>query len=234
MVDYHVTYKKVKHITLRIMPDGKLEVTAPHRTGKAAIEDVIARKQHWILEHQKKAELLKQERSSESLHNGYCDGGQIAYLGRKYPLSATAEGKRSWNWDGTCLMLQGCATEAQCRQMVEQFYRHQMLQEIIPMLQQQVSEILAVLHLPEAEIKVRKMRSSWGICYSQQNKIVLNLWLAMAPPECIRQVMIHEYLHFCQNDHSSAFYALLQQFEPQYRQLKHRLSVLVDLTEISE
>ena len=91
-----------------------------------------------------------------------------------------------------------------------------------------------MLELPEPAFTVRKMRASWGLCYSGQNRIVLNLWLAMAPLDCIRQVMLHEYLHFCQNNHSTEFYALLQQFEPQYRQLKHKLSVMVDLTALSE
>lgn len=234
MIEYHVTYKQVKNITLRVMPDGRLEVTAPRHTKKAAIEDVIARKQRWILEHQKKAELLKQERLRAGLHNDYCHGGQVAYLGSVYPLSVSAEGRPGWHWDGTCLLLQGCATEARCRQLVEQFYRHQLQQEIIPTLQQQVGERLAVLQLPVPAVSVRKMRRSWGICYSQQHKIVLNLWLAMAPMACIRQVLTHEYLHICQSDHSAAFYALLQQFEPQYRQLTHRLSVLVDLAALSE
>ncbi|MBQ3509039.1 MAG: M48 family metallopeptidase [Peptococcaceae bacterium] len=58
---------------------------------------------------------------------------------------------------------------------------------------------------------------------------MLNLWLVMAPIECIRQVLVHEYIHFLQNNHSPEFYALLEQVEPQYRQLKHRLSVMVNI-----
>ncbi|MFR6290720.1 MAG: M48 family metallopeptidase, partial [Peptococcaceae bacterium] len=90
------------------------------------------------------------------------------------------------------------------------------------------------LSLPQPEFTVRKMRASWGLCYSQSHKIVLNLWLAMAPPDCIQQVLIHEYLHFCQSNHGPQFYALMEQFEPQYRQLKQKLSVMVDLRELAE
>ena len=83
--------------------------------------------------------------------------------------------------------------------------------------------------MPEPDFAVRKMRASWGLCYSQTHKIILNLWLAMAPLNCVRQVLIHEYLHFCESNHSPQFYTLLEQFEPEYRQLKQALSVLVDL-----
>ena len=116
--------------------------------------------------------------------------------------------------------------------MVEQFYRYQLIYAVIPELNQQVRRMLSVLQPPEPEFAVRKMRASWGLCYSQQKKIVLNLWLAMAPMDCIRQVLVHEYLHFYQNNHSLDFYALMEQFEPQYRQLKHTLSVMVDLNRI--
>lgn len=113
--------------------------------------------------------------------------------------------------------------------MVEQFYREQMLNEILPEQNRLVRERMDHLLLPEPEFTVRKMRGSWGICYSQKKKIVLNLWLAMAPADCIRQVLIHEYVHFIHNNHSVEFYALLEQLEPQYRQLKHKLSVMVDI-----
>lgn len=234
MIEYKVTYKKVKHITLRIMPDGRLEITAPRRTSKAAIEDVITKKLEWIMAHQQKVDILKQEREEKELLNQYFNGGQVAYLGRMLALYVIPDGKRGWQWDGESLQLSGCSNEVHCRQMVEQFYRHQLIQVIIPALNQQVQQDLSVLQPPEPEFAVRKMRASWGLCYSQQKKIVLNLWLAMAPLDCIRQVLVHEYLHFYQNNHSEEFYRLLEQFEPQYRQLKHTLSVMVDLNRMKQ
>ena len=229
MINYTVVYKNVKNITLRIQPDGELEITAPHRAGKAEIENVVMKKRNWIVAHQQKAAELNQERQQSGLMNGYQDGGEVAYLGQMYPLSVSAEGRRAWQWDGTKLQLSGCTSEAQIRQTVELFYREKLLDEIIPSLNRTVRQSPVLCNLPEPEFAVRKMRSSWGVCYSGKKKIVLNLWLGMAPIECIRQVLVHEYIHFLQNNHSPEFYALLEQVEPQYRQLKHRLSVMVNI-----
>lgn len=228
-MDYEIQYKKVKNITLRITTEGKLLITAPKRVSKQRIEQFIQQKQGWIVAHQQQMIQLQQKRQQQGLHNLYCNGGQVAYLGRMYPLQVCAEGKRSWQWNGATLQLSGCVTEVHCRQMVEAFYRQQLLQEIIPALDARVRQQLASLHLPEPEFTVRKMRASWGLCYSKTHKIILNLWLAMAPEDCIHQVLVHEYLHFCESNHGSRFYALLEQFEPEYRQIKQRLSVLVDL-----
>lgn len=231
MIDYIVHYKKVKNITLRIGSDGKLEITAPKKTSKAYIEQVILQKNDWIIGHQQKIAHLQQKRQEDGLINRYAADGQIAYLGVMYPLKVTTEEKRDWYWTGAELQVTGCHTESHCRQMVEAFYRQQMLDVILPDLDQQVRQRLAVLQLPAPTFAIRKMRASWGLCYNKEKKIVLNLWLAMAPVECIRQVLIHEYLHFFQDNHSPKFYALLEQFEPQYRQLKHKLSIMVDLAE---
>lgn len=229
MIDYEIQYKNVKNITLRITAEGKLLVTVPKRVSKQRVEQFVQQKQAWITAHQQKIEQLQQKRQQQGLHNRYCDNGQVAYLGKMYPLQVNAAGKRSWQWNGTVLQLTGCASETHCQQMVEAFYRQMLLQEIIPPLDKQVRQQLAALALPEPDFAVRKMRASWGLCYSQTHKIILNLWLAMAPLNCIRQVLIHEYLHFCESNHSPQFYALLEQFEPEYRQLKQMLSVLVDL-----
>lgn len=234
MQDYEIVYKTVKHITLRILPDGNLKVTAPYGTSCAMVEQVLKKKQTWILEHQQKVRNIQQIRQEQGLQNRYQDEGTVAYLGKQYPLRVTAEGTRSWHWDQETLFLNGCTTESHCRQLTEQFYRQKLLTEIIPALNYEVRQTMKDLSLPEPEFVVRKMRASWGICYSQKHRIVLNLWLAMAPPDCIRQVLVHEYVHLIHSNHSPAFYALLEQYEPQYRPLKHRLSLLVALRTQSE
>lgn len=231
MIEYELCYKKVKHVTLRIQADGTLKVTAPRKTSNEYIENLIMQKMQWITQHVQQMEQLQQQRKESGLVNRYMPEGQVAYLGKAYPLRADFEGRRDWLWTGTELLLTGCQTEAHIRQMVEAFYRQQMLEEVLPALNEEVRQQLAALQLPMPAFVIRKMRASWGLCYSKEQKIVLNLWLAMVSLDCIRQVLVHEYLHFCQNNHSSKFYALLEQFEPQYRQLKHKLSIMVDLTE---
>ena len=108
MLDYTVTYKKVKNITLRITAEGQLLVTAPRHASKATIEKVIAQKASWIAQHQQKIAQLQIKRQQEGLHNLYQDGGQIGYLGQQYPLWVKAEGRRRWQWEETGLLLYGC------------------------------------------------------------------------------------------------------------------------------
>lgn len=231
MIPYTVTRKRVKHVTLRISSQGELEITAPRSVSEAELQRIIVKKEMWIRSKQKDVRQRQEMRQREGLHNRYADGGTIAYLGKNYPLQVQTAGVRGWNWNGEQLVVYGCRTEQQVKSEVEEFYREMMAEQILPALNHAVRYRMQDVKLPDPQLLVRKMRARWGTCYSESGKIILNLWLAMAPEECIRQVLTHEYVHFLQNNHSVEFYRLLERFEPQHRQLQEKLSVLVDLRE---
>ena len=54
MIEYTVIYKRVKNITLRIRPDGTLEVTAPNRTSETAIRDIVEKNKAGLQRTRKK------------------------------------------------------------------------------------------------------------------------------------------------------------------------------------
>lgn len=60
------------------------------------------------------------------------------------------------------------------------------------------------------QIKFRKMISRWGSCNPEKAVITFNINLMYAPPECIEYVIIHEFTHFLQANHSEKFYAELE------------------------
>lgn len=231
MTEYEIIRKTVKRLTIRIREDGAVQVIAPARMNDKTIQCFIHEKEEWIIRHRQQMLQLQQERVTIGLHNSYTPDGRIVYLGNYYPLRIQSEGKQSWSWNGSRLNVSGCRTEQAVKKQVEAFYRTQMLEEILPAINKEVRGRLSDLSLPDPVIEVQKMRARWGTCYPTEQRIRMNLWLAMAPRECIRQVLIHEYLHFCQNNHAAAFYRLMDRYEPQHRKLKEQLHILIDLRE---
>lgn len=215
---------------LRVLEDGRVHVTVPEKTTETQIIAFIERKKNWVVRQQEKLLQLQKQREQYGLQNQYTVGGHIVYLGQQYPLVVKTDGKQGWYWNETELCLTGCCEEKKIRQMVEAFYRVQLLKKVLPALCQEVEQLLQLLPIPKQPvIQVRKMRATWGLCYYQEKKIVCNLWLAMAPQECIRQVLVHEYLHFYEKNHTTQFYTLLQNYEPQYRLLEQQLLIAVNL-----
>lgn len=73
------------------------------------------------------------------------------------------------------------------------------------------------LNLPKIEIK--KMRGKWGACYINRELIYININLIHYPKVCIDYVLLHEYLHFIEPNHSKDFYNLLDTYMPNYKEV---------------
>ena len=72
-------------------------------------------------------------------------------------------------------------------------------------------------------IKFRKMVSRWGSCHPTKGILTFNINLMYAPPECIEYVVLHEFCHFLQANHSGMFYAELEKVCPHWRGCRKRL-----------
>ena len=71
------------------------------------------------------------------------------------------------------------------------------------------------LTLPQIEI--RKLKSRWGACFPQNNKLSFNLHLVHLDKSLIDYVIIHELCHFIQPNHSNEFYSEIEKRLPNYR-----------------
>lgn len=77
--------------------------------------------------------------------------------------------------------------------------------------------------LPNYQIKVRKMKTRWGVCNTRTNVITLNTDLLKKDLEIIDYVIIHEMCHFYEGNHSKNFWELVQGACPNYKELRERL-----------
>ena len=73
-------------------------------------------------------------------------------------------------------------------------------------------------------ICIRPMKSRWGSCNFKKGTLNFNLFLIDQPIECIEYVVMHEFAHFVQHDHSPAYHALMTVLMPDWKERKARLS----------
>lgn len=66
-------------------------------------------------------------------------------------------------------------------------------------------------------LKVRDMKTRWGVCVPAKRQITLALRLAEKPRAAVEYVVLHEYAHFVHADHSPAFWAVVAQFLPDWK-----------------
>lgn len=73
------------------------------------------------------------------------------------------------------------------------------------------------------EIKFRKMVSRWGSCQPARGVLTFNINLMYAPIECINYVVLHEFTHFFEANHSKKFYAELLKTCPGWKECRKKL-----------
>ena len=76
-------------------------------------------------------------------------------------------------------------------------------------------------------IKIREMKTRWGSCMPSKNIITLNKLLAAVPKECAEYVVVHEFCHFFEQNHSKKFYAWVERFMPDWQSRRNRLKEYV-------
>ncbi len=73
------------------------------------------------------------------------------------------------------------------------------------------------------QIRVRWMKSRWGVCHIRGRYITLNKQLMGKPPEALEYVVMHEYVHFLHPDHQAGFHAEMARLMPDYRERRAML-----------
>ena len=71
-------------------------------------------------------------------------------------------------------------------------------------------------------IKITAARKRYGSC-SGKNSLCFSCFLMRCPEEAIDLVVVHELCHIRVKNHSAAFYALLAQYLPDYKERKKLL-----------
>lgn len=77
--------------------------------------------------------------------------------------------------------------------------------------------------IPYPDLKIRKMKSRWGVCNIRTKVITLNLELIKRDTKYLDYVIVHELSHLIHGDHSSAFWKLVGENMPEYKKYREEM-----------
>ena len=77
--------------------------------------------------------------------------------------------------------------------------------------------------IPVPNLKIRKMKSRWGVCNTKNNNVTLNYYLYKYDLECLDYVIVHELSHFIVGNHSKDFWKIVNKYYPNYKEVKKKL-----------
>lgn len=78
-------------------------------------------------------------------------------------------------------------------------------------------------NIPYPKLKIRTMKTRWGVCNRRDNSVTLNLELIKKDQECLNYVIVHELSHFVHFDHSKEFWKTVEKYCPDYKRVRKEL-----------
>ena len=77
--------------------------------------------------------------------------------------------------------------------------------------------------VPTPILRLRYMTSRWGSCMPVKEIITMNTRLLLGPTEFAHYVMVHEFAHFIEANHSLRFYKVMNDVLPNWQQVKAKM-----------
>jgi len=200
-------------VSLEINGAGELTVRVPYGLGRGAIDDIVNRHQPWI--RKKRQEV--QRRRELSRPKEFRDGERFLWLGTEYPLEIVERNRPPLTFTGEKFEL-AAPFLASARRVFETWFRHQAQSY----LASRVASISRQTGFKYEKLRLSSAATRWGSC-SAKGTISLVWRLMMAPPGIIDYLIIHELAHTKEKNHSRAFWRLVEEFVPDYRERRRWL-----------
>lgn len=207
--------KDVKNINIRIRPDMSVYVSSNARTKISEVEKVLIDKRAFIC-----AALDRYAETGKHAlkEHKYVSGERFRFLGRELILKVAHGEINGAETDGEYLYLTvKTDTEELKRRLIRRWYERTCESKIMSICKN-TFVLFERYDLSFPEIRFRYMVSCWGNCRPRQNVLTFNKRLIEAPETCVEYVVMHEFIHFLQADHSKRFYALLTKFMPDWKE----------------
>lgn len=210
--------RRMKNMYLRVKNDGRAVLSAPLGLPRADIDAFLAAHAAWL---RKTVETVQRRPPEAPVHTAtgetlYLWGAPHVLVVREVP-GALPRAKK----DGARIVLT-------VRPGTDAAHRAAVLKEILRAeLERAIAARLPVIErltgLHAREWRTKDMKTRWGTCNIQARRVWINLQLAAKPPVCLTYVMLHEILHLAERGHNRRFYALMDRYMPEWRQVRQLL-----------
>ena len=200
IIEFEVIRKDNKNLYFRFDENCKLIITAPKFITDKEIKNLITKNSSSLL---KMYEDVLEKSKRDSLY---------WYLGKSYEVT----------FDNRVTKIEFNDSTITCHDedALEDFYNKEcerVFNEEIAICRKCFNE------LPDFNLKIRKMRTRWGVCNTKNNIITLNSELLKKDIELIDYVIIHEMAHFYEGNHSKNFWKIVESAIPDYKERRKKL-----------
>jgi len=201
---------RARHARLIVDAAG-VELVLPERMRVEDVEEWVESRRPWVERTLRRYEQAASELPPIALR----DGGSVPYLGEPLELRVLVESgrKRVHVKRENDVLTAKIGRSGELEHALENWYRARAFEEIGPRLDAAVARAGRNYE----RLQIRAQKSRWGSC-SSTGTLCFNWRLLMAPPGVLDYVVEHEVAHLDAPDHSTRFWAIVDERCPQRRE----------------
>lgn len=202
--DVEIVKKNNKNTYIRLKDSKTIYVTTNFFTSKNYIKKLLDNNQQFL----RKA-LTKITTKIES-------EGDFLLLGKKYELVFASSFKK------VEIDINNNIVYAKDEQTLNKWLQKQMQELFLKRLNYNYE--LFIEKIPYPKLRIRKMKTRWGVCNRSSNTVTLNSNLIKYDITKLDYVIIHELSHFVHFNHSASFWLTVSKYCPNYKVIRKQLN----------
>lgn len=201
LVDVIIEHKPNKNLYIRVTDNLELLVTCNKKVSEKEILNIINKNS--------KSLIKMYNRKIKELDNNSI----FYYLGKPYTIIYNKEIKKYYI-EEDCIIVKD-------EKMLNKFYANECVRVFTKELEKYNRYFN---YLPKYTLKVRKMKTRWGVCNRGNNTVTLNSELLKKDIRLIDYVVVHELSHFKEANHSDKFWYEVSLRYPNYKEARKELN----------
>lgn len=215
--------KRVRNINVRVRRDGSLYCSLPYYASVKEAEAFIVSKQDYLL---KAIENVTGEEKAKSLSRQYIDGETFLVLGKQMTLHVVKGAKNICRAENGIITLEVTDPDNfRSKYMTYEKWRRSVIRSVIVNYCNEIYPLFERRGVkPPKKVTLGEYKSFWGECFSKRGELKFSYRLFEKDLELIRYVVVHEFAHFIEPNHSSRFWDVVREIVPDYKELRRRLN----------
>lgn len=199
--DVNVVKKSNKNSYIRVKEDKTILVTTNFLVSKRYIKDFLDRNQNYLRDM-----MTKRDTEQEKRNNFF-------FLGIEYDIIIVPTYSETFILDSKIYTKSMKDLTKWYKKQIEKIFN-----ERLDIIYNKFEE-----DIPYPKLKIRMMKTRWGVCNKRDNSITINANLIRETIDKLDYVIVHELSHFIHFNHSRSFWNCVEKYVPNYKKIRKAL-----------
>ena len=198
-------------LSVYVDPSGELIVKAPQSMSDRKIFDFIKSKEDWIAARQ--AAVL----SNKFINRSVSNYNSFYFLGNELVPVINSSCRQITRQDNTLLI----PTKFDSEKILTKIQKY-LKENALQIVQERCAYFSQILKLSYKTSSVNNNKTRWGSC-SRTGDIAINWRAVMLKPNILDYIVVHEFCHLLEFNHTKNFWTIVQTILPNWRALRLEL-----------